>query len=121
MLEGVDADLGVEVVGDSGDDGVDVAGGDHLPVVGVEGRVEGVGRLLLLRQDVAHGADAQAGHAPGGHVDAHHRMPQRYQGGGHAQTEFAQADNAEADDVSHGWGSLVSHSSQVVGGRPAAL
>ena len=109
MLKGVDADLGVEVVGDSGDDGVDVAGGDHLPVVGVEGRVEGVGRLLLLRQDVAHGADAQAGHAPGGDEP-----------GVHAALG-AQADNAEADDVSHGWGSLVSHSSQVVGGRPAAL
>jgi hypothetical protein len=62
VLQDVDAYLRVQVVGHSGHDGVHGAGITHLGVVGVERNAVGVGGLLLLGQDVAHGPETHAGH-----------------------------------------------------------
>ena len=58
VLHGVNGHFVVQVVGDSGDDGITVAGGDHVPVVLVD-RVVGellLGGCPLGRVNVADGA-----------------------------------------------------------------
>ena len=87
VLEGVDAHLRVQVVGHGGHDGVHVAGGHHLGVVGVERDTVGVGGLLLLGQDVADGPETHAGHPVVG------------QQGGVQATLSAEPDDAEPNRI----------------------
>ena len=68
VLHGVDGHLMVQVVGNSSDDGVTVAGGDHVLVVLVNGDVGifGLGSLPLGGIVVADGAQGAVGRDLGG-------------------------------------------------------